>query len=104
MEISISNVEIATPISRPVNNHPAIMRELWMLKRNSPMMPPMIPPKPARIPATKVWQNVKVRLLPFQMESSRLNPAPIRVPANMPLKAARKKPSEVMERPAAQPK
>ena len=104
MEISISNVEIATPISRPVNNHPAIMRELWMLKRNSPVMPPRMPPTPARIAATKVWQNVKAKLLPFQMESSRLNTAPIRVPANMPLKAARKKPSEVMERPAAQPK
>lgn len=91
------------PMSRPVNNHPAMIRDLWMLKRNSPIMPPRNPPMPAKIAAIKVWQNVKVMLLPFQMESSKLRPAPIRVPANMPLKAALKKPSAVIERPIAQP-
>ncbi len=91
------------PMSRPVNNHPAMIKDLWMLKRNSPMMPPRNPPMAAKIAAMKVWQNVKVMLLPFQMESSKLRPAPIRVPANMPLKAALKKPSAVIERPIAQP-
>jgi hypothetical protein len=103
-DMKSSNADIAMPINKPVTSHPAIIRELWILKSNSPMIPPRNPPAPARIAAIKVWQIAKNKLLPFQMESSWLSPVPISAPANNPFRAALKTPSEVMDSPTAHPR